>query len=457
MIATVAAMVCVLAVLGALFVALRWYAREKSPDPEIVRKLLHMGMGATSLAFPWLFHEAWPVVTLTVIASAGLFVLRNVRAVRRQFGSVLHGVTRESFGEFFFALGVGGLFVLSEGDKLLFTIPVLTLTVADAVAALIGLRYATIRFATPDGFKSAEGSVAFFTAAFLCCLVPLLLLSRVGRLESLLIALVLAVLVMLLEAISWTGLDNLAIPLVGFELLKSFIALPASALYVRLAVVALVAAFVFFQRRRTTLDDDALLAAVLFGYVLWALDGWAWLVAPATLFIKDKLQTTPPGPAVELGVSRRHDVQAVISVCLPGLVWAMATAASGIPFTFFLSFCVSFGAHLAIFEVTRLKHDQPRATAGFIVWRAAAIGWGLVMLPFLAFSRFTQTGLLETGLALPCIALATLAFYRLQPTLDDCPRDYARWIRQAGAAAAASIFALALVLLAVRFIPWIFR
>src|SRR5450755_1769112 len=190
---TVFEMAGVLAVLGALFVGLRWYARAKSPDPEFVRKLLHIGMGLTSLSFPWLFHEAWPVVVLAVLAGGGLFALRTVRTVRSEFGSVLHGVARESFGEFYFSIGVGGLFVISGGDPLLYGIPVLTLTIADAVAALIGLRYATVRFATPDGVKSAEGSVAFFTAAFLCCLVPLLLGSDVGRLESLLIALVLAI------------------------------------------------------------------------------------------------------------------------------------------------------------------------------------------------------------------------------------------------------------------------
>lgn len=456
MIATIGWMACVLGVLGALFIVLRWYARAKSPAPEVVRKLLHVGMGATSLSFPWLFHEAWPVVALTLVASAGLFALRNVKAVRAHYGGVLHGVARDSYGEFFFALGVGGLFVLCKGDALLFTIPVLTLTIADAVAALIGLRYATIRFATPDGFKSAEGSAAFFTAAFLCCLIPLLLMSQTGRLESLLIALVLAVLVMLLEAISWTGLDNLAIPLVGYALLKSFVALPASALYLRVAVVALLAAFVFFQRRRTTLNDDGLLAAVLFGYVLWALDGWIWLIAPATLFLKDKLQTIPPGPAVAPDVSRRHDVQAVVSVCLPGLVWATATAVSGVPTSLFYPFCVSFGAQLAIFEATRLRHDRPAVSPRAGVWRATAIGWGLVLLPFLIVDRFTPASLIMTGLALPCVALATIAFCRLQPELEDCPRDLSRWIRQASASAAASALSLALIAFAEHSMPRMF-
>ena len=444
MIATVVAMAGVLVLLGVLFAGLRWYARAKSPDPEVVRKLLHVGMGAVSLSFPWLFHEAWPVVTLTVLASAALFALRKIPTVREQFGEVLHGVTRESYGEFFFALGVGGLFVLANGNVLLYTIPVLTLTIADAVAALIGIRYGTVRFATLDGVKSAEGSIAFFTAAFLCCHVPLLLASQVGRLESLLIALVLAVLVTLLEAISWTGFDNLAIPLVGFALLKGFITLSPTALFVRLAVLTLLGAFVFFQRRRTTLDDDALLAAVLFGYVLWALGGWAWLIAPATLLLKDKLQTTPSGPDVAPEVRRRHNVQAVVSVCLPGLAWATAAAASLMPVLFF-PFSVSFGAHLAIFEATRLRHERPSASAGAVFWRAVATGWALVLLPFLAIERFTTGSLIATALALPCVAFATAAFYRLQPELDDCPRDEPRWIRQAAAAALASIAGLALI------------
>ena len=38
------------------------------------------------------------------------------------------------------------LWLLADGDRLLFVVPVLVLTLGDAVAALVGVRYGQIRF-----------------------------------------------------------------------------------------------------------------------------------------------------------------------------------------------------------------------------------------------------------------------------------------------------------------------
>jgi phytol kinase len=83
------------------------------------------------------------------------------------------------------------VFWLSPDDPLLFVIPMLVLSLADAVAALIGISYGRLRYESTDGIKSAEGSAAFFCAAFFSVHVPLLLFTQVGRAETLLISLVL--------------------------------------------------------------------------------------------------------------------------------------------------------------------------------------------------------------------------------------------------------------------------
>ena len=51
-------------------------------------------------------------------------------------------------GEFYFPVAVAVVFVLARGDTLLYLIPVLTLTVADSVGALIGVRYGFARYQT---------------------------------------------------------------------------------------------------------------------------------------------------------------------------------------------------------------------------------------------------------------------------------------------------------------------
>ena len=61
-----------LAAFVALFGGLQIYARAADARPETTRKMFHAGSGALTLAFPFLFHDVWPVLLLTG-ASALLF------------------------------------------------------------------------------------------------------------------------------------------------------------------------------------------------------------------------------------------------------------------------------------------------------------------------------------------------------------------------------------------------
>src|SRR5207248_6187645 len=106
------------------------------------------------------------------------------------------------------------LLYLNTGDgepvrsRIGYLVPLLLLTLSDALAALVGVAYGRFQYTTPDGFKSLEGSFAFFLCSFVCVHVPLLLLTDRGRAETLLIAVLLAWLATMFEAIAWGGLDN---------------------------------------------------------------------------------------------------------------------------------------------------------------------------------------------------------------------------------------------------------
>jgi phytol kinase len=103
---------------------------------------------------------------------------------------------------------------------LLYSIPVLTLTFADTAAAVAGKRYGRLRYPTPGGYKSLEGSTAFFVAACICSLVPLTVASSGAPVTALFIAISLSVMMTLVEAVSFGGLDNLLIPLLGYLILR---------------------------------------------------------------------------------------------------------------------------------------------------------------------------------------------------------------------------------------------
>ena len=215
----------VLAILVGAILLLRTTKERYSLHPELIRKLLHLAMGLTVLTLPWLFNQLWPVLILGTISTSGLWILRKSRRLKCRFSGVIDGVERndESYGEIFFPLGVTGLFVLSQGQPVQYAIPVLLLTTADPAAALVGLRYGRRHYTTQDGYKSAEGSAAFVAVAFITALLPPLWSGAVGTIAALLIAVILALLLMLIEAIAWRGSDNLFIPIVGFLLLRTLI------------------------------------------------------------------------------------------------------------------------------------------------------------------------------------------------------------------------------------------
>src|ERR1019366_700109 len=98
--------VIVLAALGSLLGGLRLYQRWRSPQPELLRKILHVGMGLVAISFPWLFDASWPVLVLGALSLAGMLALRTVKALSASVGTVVSGVGRDSLGEIYFPLAI---------------------------------------------------------------------------------------------------------------------------------------------------------------------------------------------------------------------------------------------------------------------------------------------------------------------------------------------------------------
>lgn len=231
----------VLILFAAAAAALSWVQRSRLANPEVVRKLLHLFMGLVVLGFPWLFETIWPVLLLAALFTFGLTALRASPSLKRRFGSIIHGVGRSSLGEIFFPLSAALLFVLSFGDAILFCVPMLVLSLADSAAALVGRSYGRLAYSFASTTKSVEGSVAFFTVAFLSAHLSLLLFTDTGRAESLLISLSLSLFLTVIEAASARGLDNLFLPIAAFLLLKTYRELELSALAAHLAISAFAA------------------------------------------------------------------------------------------------------------------------------------------------------------------------------------------------------------------------
>ena len=417
-----------------LIAVLSYYRHRRLIGPELSRKLLHVGMGFVVLTFPWLFPRPWPVLVLSGVFVL-LFLARKVfKRATASLSDVIDGVGRSSLGELYFAVSVAVVFLFARGDKMLFVIPMLLLTLPDAVAALVGVRYGQHAYWTgPTALKSAEGSVAFFAVAGLSVHVPLLLFTPTGRLETLLIACTLALLAMLLEGVAWRGADNLLVPLGAFILLRAFLRMDQVALAECLAVAAACLAFTMVWRRRSTLDGGAVLSAALVLYVAWALGGWRWLLAPATNLAAYAILW----PRTERERLRGHNTHAVVSVAAAGLVWLFLQQTVE-RVNFFYPYTLAFAVHLAIIGVVRLRRLYPQLSTLTLLATCAFKGWLLLFVPYVAVTGAEGLHLALAGLALPFVAAAAGAFYVTQPGILDCPADLPRWVRQGGYAALAS-------------------
>jgi phytol kinase len=409
----------------AMLLLLKLYKRLAPSSPEWVRKLAHISTGALAICFPWIFSSYRPVYLVCGLSVLLLASIRAFRPMHERLSGVLDAVDRNSWGEFYFPVSVAILFGLARGDKLLYVIPLLVLTFADAVGALLGTRYGRHGYHGMGGAKTLEGSVAFFTVAFLSVHVPLLLLTDMGRPQTLLVAADIALIVTLLEAVAWRGLDNILIPLGVFLLLHIYSNMSIELLLIRLVGAALLLILVVLYRSRTTLEGSALLASVLVLYASWALGGWRWLLAPAMLFAT--YSWFLPGKATEIG---KHNVYAVSSVASAGLLWIFLGGAQSNPALLF-PYTAGYAMHLSMLAWTLICFRRPDKTPWGSGPLLVAQCWLLMFVPYLLATGISPHSLEQAAIALAVCGLAFTVFCLVEPrTEDGFSVRPSRWIRQ---------------------------
>jgi phytol kinase len=421
---TVAMAVVLASALGMLFV-LRLYRKLTGAEGEWLRKLAHLGTGLISISLPWIFSSRIPVFIICGASIALLLAMRYVPMIRGRFSGVLDDVARESWGEVYFPLSVALLYQLANGSKLLYAVPLVVLTLADTVAALTGAEYGKHGYGTTGATKTIEGSIAFFAVAFFSVNVALVVFSDAGRIETLLISLDIAVIVMLLEAIAWRGLDNIFIPLGVFILLRLYLVMSVAQLWDRFRVAAALVIFVTAYARKTTLQGSALLAAALVLYVSWALGGWQWLIPPATLL----LAYTAFFPGKITASDRTHNVYAVLSIASAGLLWLFLFRVwqqPGLLFPYTLAFAINLA--LVAWNLLYPRYSSARR----VMVACVLISWALMFAPYLLIRGASRSSLLQSAAALLICAIAFAVFYLLEPRRDGIyPASGDRWLRQA--------------------------
>jgi phytol kinase len=420
------AVAIVLACALAMLLLLRLYRKWMDTEGEWVRKLAHIGTGLLSITLPWIFSTRLPIFIICGASIALLLAMRYLSPVRNRMSGVLDGVARESRGEIYFPVSVALLYQFSQGSKLLYAVPLVVLTLADTVAALTGAEYGKHGYSAAGEKKSIEGSVAFFCAAFFSVNVALVVFSEVGRIETLLISLDIALIVMLLEAIAWRGLDNIFIPLGVFILLRLYLVMSLGQLWNRFRVASALVLLVTAYGRKTTLQGSALLAAALVLYVSWALGGWQWLIPPVMFLLAYSLFF--PGKIMQQ--DRIHNVYAVFSISSVGLAWLFLFRFWQQPRLLY-PYTLAFAINLALISWNLL---YPRFSSARLVMIACIVAsWALMFIPYVLIENWSSFSLLQAAIALALCALSFAVFYFFEPRRDGIYRaGRGRWLRQFG-------------------------
>lgn len=414
-----AAIGLVLGVLGILLLALRQIERAHPLTPEVCRKTIHLGMGTLTLFFPWLFASPGSVWILAILATGILLGLRYNR--KSSLARLVHGVERKSYGELCFPLGVAFLFNLSGGDPALYLPPLLVLTFADGLAALVGKRYGQMLYATDEGTKSIEGSLTFFLVAFVATMLALLIWGTESLPHLLVLALLFGIVTVVIEAIAWRGLDNLFLPLLGFLFLDAYRSLGAGDLWLRFLILLVLLGFTLRIKKRTTLNDSALIGSALFGYLAWAVGGWAWTLPPLILFLAYP-RLVPYRAADRNNAETAVGVLAVVLVGLGLLLWS----AQQPPEDIFLWYGFSFAAHLGLIWLERSKScSLPRLGSALGIAMAAQL---ILFLPVQLLSNSSGFHGLTTGVAILLSALIHLWAGQTVATPPGQPFPVRGWV-----------------------------
>ncbi len=237
---------------------------------EISRKAVHVFSGIIALTFPDYIHSHWVVFGLV-----GFFGILMVITKRTSLLSSVHEVGRKSYGSLYYPLAIYLIYLLASHTPVLYFTSILVLTVSDAFAALVGKKYGTIKYEIEGNIKSLEGSVCFLFLSFVCVLLPLLLMSNIGKLEAIFIALIISILLTGFEAISPTGSDNIIIPYGTYFLLSKMTALPLplilNDLYILIGTVGVTAMI-------SLLNVSGLIGMMLLNYAAFTLGNIFWVI-----------------------------------------------------------------------------------------------------------------------------------------------------------------------------------
>ena len=198
--------------LGLVFLASEILRRLKQ-DPELVRKVVHIGTGNVLLIAWWLHIPTWLCVTAGVTFSAIALASHHTNIL-----PMLNDVGRKTYGVFYYALSITILVgLLWDHHPQYAVIGVMVMSWGDGMAALIGKRFGKHTFIYMGNKRSLEGSLAMFVTS-LIVMLGIFASGHSLSAHDIGVAIPVAAIAAMLEAFSPGGTDNLSVPLASASL-----------------------------------------------------------------------------------------------------------------------------------------------------------------------------------------------------------------------------------------------
>ncbi len=186
-----------------LMVSELWWRKHQSHG-EFSRKFVHITVGSFVAFWPY-FLDANQIKLLSLA-----FLIVVGVSKRLDFFQAVHSIQRPTLGEFWFALVVG-LLAFDSGHPHVYTAALLVMSLADGLAAVIGLRYGKRYHYTIFGsYKTLAGTLTFFVTSYVILAVYSTITFNLTFSPLILLITLTAT---FLENIAIRGLDNLVVPL----------------------------------------------------------------------------------------------------------------------------------------------------------------------------------------------------------------------------------------------------
>jgi phytol kinase len=178
---------------------------------EVTRKIVHIGTGILTMLFPILVKDQWLVLFL-----CGSFAIILTLSLRFNFLKGINGIDRKSHGSISYpaAVYISYLFYFfqDQPNLLFFYLPVLTMALADPMAAFVGKRTNFIPVVVFGEKKTIGGFLGFFGTSILISIV-LLNFFPCNTVNTFVLIISCAIVSATTELITTRGFDNITIPL----------------------------------------------------------------------------------------------------------------------------------------------------------------------------------------------------------------------------------------------------